>query len=91
MEVKAADVQKNVVFVKIIYIQKIAGKFGKPVGFKQDDIQVFLLGLRRDDTVYHGLHISTDTGKRRAEVVGDVGNKLALVLIEFTQFVTNDI
>ena len=45
-----------------------------------NNIQVFVLHLRRNGTIQNRFHIALDGSKGRAEIMGNIGDKGSLVL-----------
>ena len=70
---------------EVVELQHVGGELGQAPGLVQHDGQIPLLHLRRDGAVEDGLQIPLDGGERRAEIVGDVGDELALVLAGLCQ------
>ena len=87
IQIKIRFFQNHSSGIQVIQGKKAVGQLGQPVGFVQDDMQIFFIHLRRNRSVQHGLQIAVDGGQRGAEIVGDVGDEFFLVVLAAGDFI----
>ena len=85
VDVKFLPVQQDIFAVELIESQKILGQVCQSFCLKQDDLQIFFVHFRGNGAVCHGFDISLDGSQRGAEVVGDVGHKFFLIVLNVLQ------
>ena len=75
LDIKIRLIKLKVKGIKVVKFQKPLCQFGKTHSFAQNDLEIFLVLIRRNRSVDHGFDISLDGGQRGTEVVGDIRDK----------------
>ena len=75
----------------IVQRKKTYGKLIKTFCFKKHNVEIFFIHLRRNGSVQHRLKIALYRGEWGAEVMGDVGYELILVVIKLFNFTCHEV
>ena len=82
VDIPVGHLQDHSPGIEIVEGQKAVGQLGEALGLIEDDAEIVFVHFRRDRAVQHRFQKAPDGSQGRAEVVGDVGDELFLVVFK---------
>ena len=80
INIETMNMHHSFLHIQFIQSKQTAGQFLKTFRFECDDLQVTVLHFVGNCAVQYGIYISFDRGKRRTEIVRDIGDKFTLIV-----------
>ena len=84
-DIEAAAAFQGVHGLQLAHIQHPPHETGEPPALVGDDLQILLLGLRRDGPVQDAVGIARDGGHGGLQLVGDVGDEVPALALRLLQ------